>query len=302
VSSDFVIRPIDPERDAAGVVEVIHEVFPSTTTAETWQQQYASIPARAQHRAWVAIVGDEVAGLAQASLNAWSDTRTAFAGVSVRRALRRRGIGTALSQHADAHLRELAPSRVLTSFTETPEGVAFAHAHGFAEVRAEALAFVDPNAVDFSPLDEAEVELVPLRALRPEDVYEVDMITTPDVPMTDQVDDMAFDEWVETIWRRPTITLDGSFAAVDGRLASFTMLAVNLGRQRGFNEYTCTLLSHRGRGLAALVKLASLRWARDHGVREVWTTNDETNAPMLAVNSRLGYETRLRRVEYLRDR
>jgi len=44
------------------------------------------------------------------------------------------------------------------------------------------------------------------------------------------------------------------------------------------------------------------RWAAEHGITQLVTTNDETNAPMLAVNERLGYTSSLRRVEYLRER
>ena len=52
------------------------------------------------------------------------------------------------------------------------------------------------------------------------------MITTADVPMTEAVTDLPFDEWLDTIWRRPTITLDGSFAAIeDDRVVCITMLA-----------------------------------------------------------------------------
>ena len=50
------------------------------------------------------------------------------------------------------------------------------------------------------------------------------------------------------------------------------------------------------------MKRASLRWAAENGIRAVWTTNDETNAAMLAINRRLGYVSRMRRVEYLRER
>lgn len=299
---DIDIREIDPERDAPGIVDVIHDSFPSTTTVETWLQQYASIPARARHAGWVAIVDDEVAGRTEASLNAWSESGTAIAAVSVAGRFRRRGIGGALWERAEQHLRELAPTRVLTWFIERNASVAFARARGFGESRADALSGIDPSDLDYSRLESAKVDLVPLRKLRAEDIYEVDMITTADVPMTDRVDHMTFEEWREMIWRRQTVTLEGSFAALDAeRPVCITVLAANLDKHRGFNEYTATLPSHRGRGLATLVKLASLRWARDNGITEVWTTNDETNAPMLAVNRRLGYETRLRRVEYLRE-
>ena len=100
------------------------------------------------------------------------------------------------------------------------------------------------------------------------------------------------------------MTLDGSFAAIDdGRVVAFTMLAANLERGRAFTEYTATLRDYRSRGLARAreARVAS-RGRPSNGIRAAWTTNDETNAPMLAVNRRLGYVPRLRRVEYLRER
>jgi GNAT superfamily N-acetyltransferase len=295
-----VIRPLDPESDAAGVVELIHEAFPAgTTTVESWLQQQASIPARAGHAAWVAIADGTVVGRADASLNAWSQSRTGIAGVSVSRPFRRRGIGSALWEHAQRHLDDLAPTRVISWFMESPEGVAFAQARGFAEERADTLSCVDPSTVDPPPPSSG---VVPLRDVSARQVYDVDLATTPDVPMTDMATELPFDEWLDTIWRRPTITHDGSFAAiVDDHVVAITLLAVNVERGRAFTEYTATLPLYRNRGLAERVKRASLAWAAAHGIRAAWTTNDETNAAMLAVNRRLGYETRLRRVEYLRD-
>ena len=54
-----------------------------------------------------------------------------------------------------------------------------------------------------------------------------------------------------------------------------------------------------GRGIA--VKLASIAWARENGIREMVTDNDETNAPMLAINRSLGFRPSGRRVEFLRE-
>jgi RimJ/RimL family protein N-acetyltransferase len=49
------------------------------------------------------------------------------------------------------------------------------------------------------------------------------------------------------------------------------------------------------------VKLASIGWARSHGITQLATRNDETNAPMLAINRRLGYQPAGRHVEYLKE-
>ena len=202
---------------------------------------------------------------------------------------------------SEQHLDELAPSRVLSMFVETPEAVEFARARGFREARAETLSCVDPRTVG-ATAPSSTLQLVPLRSLAPEDVYEVDMITTADVPMTDAVTNLPFDEWLQSTWRRPTLTLDGSFAAIeDGRIACMTMLAANIARGRAFTEFTATLREYRRRGLAEHVKRASLRWAAENGIQAAWTTNDETNVPMLELNRRLGYVPRLRRVEYIRE-
>jgi GNAT superfamily N-acetyltransferase len=296
-----MIRPLDRERDAAGVVELHHEVFPaSAASVESWLQQEASIPARARRAAWVAVEDGTVVGRAEATLKWFSHSGSANAGVSVREAYRRRGIGGRLWDVVERHLAELAAPHVTSLFVESPAGVAFARARGFAEERAETLSFVDPKTIA-PAAEDLSVQVVPLHAVAPEEVYEVDLVTTEDVPVTDAVDRVPYEEWLDMVWRRPNITFDGSFGAlVDGRLASFTLLAASVERGRAFTEYTATRPEFRRRGLAERVKRASLRWAAANGIRAAWTTNDETNVPMLALNERLGYEVRLRRVEYLR--
>jgi len=298
-----MIRPLRPETDAAGVVDLIHEAFPAgTTSIEGWLHQEAVVPERARHAAWVAIVDGVVAGRAEATLKWWSESGAAFAGVSVGRAFQGRGLGTDLWEHAERHLGGLGASRVTTMFVETTAGVRFARARGFDEARAETLSCVDPTTIEPAKAD-PEFRVVPLAEVDPAEVYEVDLVTTPDVPTTDAVDAMPYEEWLDTEWRRPTLALEGSFGAiVDGRLASFTLLAANVEIGRAFTEYTATLREYRGRGLADRVKRASLAWAAAQGIHAAWTTNDETNAAMLSVNARLGYATRLRRVEYVRER
>ena len=76
----------------------------------------------------------------------------------------------------------------------------------------------------------------------------------------------------------------------DGQPVALSALSVDPPTGRGRNEGTSTAPAYRGRGLATLAKLAQLRWAAEHGIERVVTDNDERNAPMLAINRRLGYE------------
>lgn len=57
-----------------------------------------------------------------------------------------------------------------------------------------------------------------------------------------------------------------------------------------YNAFTGILREYRGRGLAQALKFQTIQLARSEGVRYVRTNNDSKNAPMLAVNRKLGYK------------
>jgi GNAT superfamily N-acetyltransferase len=89
-------------------------------------------------------------------------------------------------------------------------------------------------------------------------------------------------------------------ALVDGELAGITMIRVDRPSGRAQNNLCGVRRRYRGRGLALLLKSHSLRRAAELGATIVLTDNDETNAPMLAVNTRLGYRPYARRLEWER--
>ena len=123
------------------------------------------------------------------------------------------------------------------------------------------------------------------------------------MPSLVPIDAIPYDEWLEFVWDSPLFTREGSYGAVvDGRVAAISFPDREPGARTRVNMFTATGREYRGRGLALAVKLASTRWAAEHGITQLVTTNDETNAPMLAINRRLGYQPAGRRVEYLVER
>jgi GNAT superfamily N-acetyltransferase len=295
------IREVDPERDAEGVVALLRASSPTAViSAASWRHRVATIPERAGVKGWVVEDDGAIVGNAYALRNFFTEgSATGWVSIEVRASHRGRGLGTQLYDLADEHARELGSTSQLVTFYENDAGVSFARAHGFHEVRVEVDSAVDPRTVSEPP--PVVVDLRRVRDVDPALVYRVDVEATRDVPATEPMDHIPYDEWEQHVLQHPLFTPEGSFVAiVDGIAAAVSLLIVDdVGRATSM--FTGTLRDYRGRGLARAVKLASIEWAAANGVTQLVTTNDERNAPMLAINRRLGYEPIGRRVEWLKE-
>jgi GNAT superfamily N-acetyltransferase len=295
------IREVDPERDADGVVALEREARPTIVTSPAaWLHRERTIPARAQLRAWVAEDAGRIVAEGYALRNFFSESsETALVGVTVAASHRRRGLGARFYELVSDHAAAIGATSQLAAFHETEAGVAFARARGFAEVRAEAESAVDPRTItERSP---ADVDLRPVADVDPQLVYAVDLEATRDMPTTEPVEDMPYDEWEQHVLQHPLFTPEGSFVAmVDGVAAAASLIIADRESGRATSMFTGTLGAYRGRGLARAVKLASVEWLAANGITQLVTTNDETNLPMLAINRRLGFEPAGRRVVYVR--
>lgn len=136
------------------------------------------------------------------------------------------------------------------------------------------------------------VELRPFTTFTddPRPLYEVDREATTDEPGERQGEEfMAYEEWLHNVWPHPLTDLDVSLAVlVEGRVVGFTAY-VSDRDTRMESMMTGVLAAQRGRGLAGLAKATALYKAREHGIRYAYTGNHADNAPMLAINTGLGY-------------
>jgi GNAT superfamily N-acetyltransferase len=298
---DASIRELEPERDAPAVVALTRAIDPYVVISEeAWLHRVRTVPERAERRGWAAEQDGRLVGFAFCFRNFFTEgsTRT-FAGVNVAEDRRRRGIGRALHEQILAHAAVVGSTSTAVHFVENAAGVAFAAGLGYHEARAEQESVLDPRTVAGRP--PADLELRTLEDADPEHVYEVDLSASRDVPLLEPIDDIPYEEWANHVLHHPLLAKDGSFLAyVDGRPAAVSMLLAD-SEGRATNMFTGTLREFRARGLGLAVKLASIAWATENGITSLVTTNDERNAPMLAINRRLGYVPAGRQVEYLRE-
>ncbi|MDF2749705.1 MAG: family N-acetyltransferase [Gaiellaceae bacterium] len=281
-----VIRDAD-DRDFDAGFEVIQQVWPRAVgSVAGWRHAFRAEPEEARRRYWAAEQDGRIVGWATAFVDYQSAERPGGFRISVVEEHRGRGVGGALYDRCLDHLAAAGVSRVDSLSQEGEADAAFLRARGFRHRSTVTVSGVDPAAVAPGVVPEG-IELRRLAQLAPELVFALDVETSLDLP-NEEVDDLRYEQWLADFWRHPDVDLESSVAAVaDGVPVSFSLLEAS--GDRGMSGMTGTLRSHRGRGLAELVKRATLGNAAARGVRLALTHNDETNAAMLRVNAKLGY-------------
>lgn len=178
--------------------------------------------------------------------------------------------------------------------TDRPGTLAFLTEAGFREVERQQRVILAMEARPEAPPPPDGVLLTNL-ARDPgllDQIQELDAETIPDIPGEEgvqvQIPDRSW--WDEHLGNGVFDPRTVVIAVAGGRAVSYTVLRHYSGRPDAADvEYTATARDWRGRGLAALVKRACHTAAWDAGVREIRAWNDLANAPMRAVNTRLGY-------------
>jgi GNAT superfamily N-acetyltransferase len=275
-------RADDPDAFA-----VLRKAYPDFVTTEAgFTHRQLTVPPEARARGWVAVEDDRIVGWGRGFYRFEQSGGSGQLNLSVAPDWRRRGIGSALLERVLDHLDE-AP-RVFTFAAES--SAPFAVRHGFELTETMRVSSLDPRTVDTSELDTTAIGLTPLDEIGPEETFAVDSVAVLDVPADESPDRVDYEHWVERHWHNPDFDLGASYAAfVDGRAVAVTYAAADYPGARAANAFTGVLPEYRSRGLARLVKLATIRHLAGRGVTLLVTDNDERNAPMLAVNERLGY-------------
>ena len=121
-------------------------------------------------------------------------------------------------------------------------------------------------------------------------LYEVNRAAALDNPGNDGIfpDFYAFSKNVfEASWFRADTQILASHA---DHWVGLSAIGIYPADNHAYNAFTGVLRDYRGRGLAQALKLQTILLAKKQGVRYVRTNNDSNNAPMLAINRKLGYK------------
>ena len=273
----------------------------SIITAEGMHHWLEATPDRAERRLFAFDEAGELVGWASAGRE-WSrsDPTHGNVEISVDPAHRGRRIASQLMDRVDEHLSKLGVTTTRGESLDEPVAHTLAERHGFSESGSSSTSAVDPRSVQPLPLP-PDVTVVPFLELDdPEPVWALDLEVSRDLP-NEEFDAVSLDEWSKAFWRSPMVDDDASLAAlVDGELVAMTMIRIDRENGRAKNNLAGTRRAFRGRGIATALKSRSLARAAELGATIVFTDNEELNAPMLAVNAKLGYRPFSRRITWER--
>ena len=193
--------------------------------------------------------------------------------------------------------------RAWSLYTASDDGDRFARSRGFERARVDRISAVDPRTFT-EPLPEIAgfraVSLAEVRD-RPRDIFELEVEVVADIPLTEPFA-LDYDEWLRDDWTQPSFDFELGTVVLRGeQAAAFAQVRADRESGRADNSFTATRRELRGRGLATLAKMRSLRAAAAAEIMSITTANDERNAPMLAVNRRLGYQPVGSRAEWCRE-
>jgi N-acetylglutamate synthase-like GNAT family acetyltransferase len=211
---------------------------------------------------------------------------------------RRRGYGTELLRLLADHLVSLDLPRVRAA-ADDDESLAFARAFGFEVVDhdvEQSRTVADPPPVTELP-DGVEVVLESERPGLWASCFETFGREALAGFAVSTALDISPERWA-TSWLGDPMYL----ALHDGEVVGCAGLYQDTDQpERAEHGLTAVRGDWRGRGLAAHLKLRTLHWAAEHGVREVYTWTQDGNAAMRGLNTKLGYATTRTGAQVARD-
>ena len=210
---------------------------------------------------------------------------------------RGRGVGGALLERMATATQEVGKTLLLGRVTEDRlDAISFLERRGFTayeRMKAVRLDLVGRTPDRVKPPQGVAITSLGEHPELAEGVYAVAAEAYPDIPGEGPATPPTLEEFRVLEIDRPTIPAGGFAVATEtasGAVIGYASLITMPGNPTvAWHGMTAVGRSWRGRGVASALKLATIAWASANGMHALETANDVANAPMRAVNARLGY-------------
>jgi len=296
------ISPSASESDKQASVGIYNAVWPhdAVTLAEVRSFEASLIG----HVDFVARVDGEPVGSGYTAIAPQRPDR-GFVLLTVLPEARRQGVGTALYDAISGWCAEHGIETLEAVVADDdPESAGFALRRGFAEHKREHGVALDLTRVEAPPVDPPPGVAIVTWAERPElarGIYAVAIEAEQDIPGSDDKHAEPFEDWLEHDMRGSGDLPEATFVAIAGdEVVGYAKFSLTAARPKtASHDLTAVKRTWRGRGVARALKATQIGWAKANGYEELWTRNEERNAPIRHLNAEFGYEPAVGRI-YLR--
>ena len=299
------LRLADPHTDFARIAELLSlEATEPTSETMLHEEERFTLPGKIGRRWIIANADDYVCGYGVVVKYPSEPADLFHMQIIVDPTVRNQGFGKQLYEEAMHFARKHGAGRIMTEVREhDTSSRLFAEKRGFSVTHhvfdsvldvamfdegafAGVVEGIEKNGIRFFTLAESDNRMNAERKL-----YEINRTAVLDEPGSTGTFP-TYENWrkiiLEAAWYRP----ESQFIAADGE--RFIGLAGVYNEPEMptimFNGLTGVEREYRGQGIALALKLLTIRYAREHGAQKVTTGNDARNAPMLAINHKLGYQ------------
>lgn len=296
-------RPMDITNDAAEMARlysyIVAEPITPETAREWWTLREGEIRVTT-----VALNEDcQVIGYWDVDRETWMPAGTFYVKVIVAPEARGQGLGALMYRDALCAAREYGATHLESQIREGDVAArTFAEQRGFKIIHHSFHSALDLTAFDEHPYEDLMARLhaegfrffslaeAGVTGENRRRLYEVNRAAALDNPGNDGnfPDFYAFSKNVfEASWFRADTQI---LVAQAGRWVGISAIGIYPAEGYAYNAFTGVLREYRGRGLAQALKLHTILLAKREGMRQIRTNNDSNNAPMLAINRKLGYK------------
>ncbi len=302
----FLLRPLVAS-DAARVAEIINRDYLDPASVEEVRERIVGAgrsPDRSILRLGAEDAPGALIGYGHALRDDWMQPGLFWIHVVVEPAAHRRGVGAQLHEAVRSYAREHGATWLRGEIRDhRPEAMAFARAMGYAVERhifESTLQVTDFDERPFLAALEAAnaagirfcslADVGDTRAAR-ERMWALERTVALDVPGGSESSIRPFAVWEQQVVHSGHYLAEGQLvAAYADEWVGMAALLEHPASGMMYHGITGVLPAYRGKGLATALKVLAIRLARARGAKILRTNNDAENAPMLAVNRKLGYQ------------
>ncbi len=224
------------------------------------------------------------------------------------------GIGTRMYDHLLTMMQPLNPITLRNRVREDMlPSLRFLEKQGFCEMKRSWESLIDVqqfSRASFLPVEEAvkaqgiEITTIPALAENPErdqQLYALYCELSNDVPGITGRQLMSYYTFADYVLNGTFSLPDAFFIALhNDEYIGMSFLQASQQNDTLYTGLTGVKRTYRLRNIALVLKIHAVVYAQTHHHQQIRTWNDTTNAPMLAVNSRLGFVKQLAWVYFVK--